>query len=94
MANKLIKIGNQDNQVTYDHVCDTMADRDNIPANQINLGSTVIILDDDDGNVAVYMAKSDKSWKLLATIAAPSEEEEEEEPLADNAQADDAVLNS
>lgn len=95
MANVLTKIGNQDNVATYEHVCDTKADLNNIPARQISLGSTAIVLEGESGNVEVYMAKSDKTWKLLASIASAEggEEEEEEEPLADNAQADDAVLN-
>ena len=93
MANKLTKVGTQDNQVTYEHVCDTMADVSNIPSNQINLGSTVIVLEGESGGVEVYMAKSDKTWKFLASIGGgTSEEEEEEEPLADSAQTDNATL--
>lgn len=80
MANKLIKIGNLDNQVTYDHVCDTMADRAKIPPEEINLGSTVIVLDGESGGVEVYMAKSDKTWKFLASIGGVEEEQQQEEP--------------
>ncbi len=80
MANKLIKIGNLDNQVTYDHVCDTMADRAKIPPKEINLGSTVIVLEGESGGVEVYMAKSDKTWKFLASIGGGEEEEQQEEP--------------
>lgn len=80
MANKLIKIGNLDNQVTYEHVCDTMADRAKIPLEEINLGSTVIVLEGESGGVEVYMAKSDKTWKFLASIGGGEEEQQEEEP--------------
>lgn len=79
MPNKLIKIGNLDNQVTYDHVCDTMADRAKIPPEEINLGSTVIVLEGESGGVEVYMAKSDKTWKFLASIGGGEEEEQQEE---------------
>ena len=79
MAHKLIKIGKLDNQVTYDHVCDTMADRAKIPPEEINLGSTVMVLEGESGGVEVYMAKSDKTWKFLASIGGGESDEEEEQ---------------
>ena len=57
----MIKCGDMDNVVTYQHVCDTTADMANIPSSQITLGSACIVLDGDSG-VEFYMAKSNKQW--------------------------------
>lgn len=66
MANKMIQRGNQDNSVTYTHVCDTKADMANIPSEQINLGSTCIVLEGENGDLEFHMAKSNKQWVQVA----------------------------
>lgn len=73
---KMTKVGNQDNVLTYEHVCDTTADLNNIDPEYINLGSVAIVLHGSAG-IEVYMADSNKQWVSL--IATPAEDEEEEE---------------
>ena len=72
---KMTKVGNQDNVLTYEHVCDTTADLNNIDPEYINLGSVAIVLHGSAG-IEVYMADSNKQWVSL--IATPAEEEEEQ----------------
>ena len=77
---KMTKVGNHDNVLTYEHVCDTTADLNNIDPEYINLGSTAIVLHGSAG-IEVYMADSNKTWvSLIATPAEDEEEEEEEQP--------------
>lgn len=61
MANVMTKRGNVENTITYEHVCDTTADMDNIDPRYITLGSVCIVLEGDVG-LEVYMAKSNKEW--------------------------------
>ena len=75
MANAMIKRGNEDNIVTYQHVCDTNGDMNNIPNDQITLGSTCIVLKGTAGGVEMYMAGSDKKWVSLMTSNSSSEDE-------------------
>lgn len=63
MANIMTKRGAQDNVVTYEHICDTAADMENIDPQYITLGSVCIVL---DGALEVYMANSKKEWIALA----------------------------
>lgn len=65
MANIMTKRGSQDNMVTYEHICDTRSDLEKIDPNYINLGSTAIVLQGEDG-VELYMATSTKTWVLLS----------------------------
>ena len=74
---KMTKVGNQDNILTYEHVCDTTADLNNIDPEYINLGSVAIVLHGSVG-IEVYMADSNKQWVSL--IATSAEDEEEEQP--------------
>ena len=67
MANIMTKRGSLDNIVTYEHYCDTKADLANIPENEITLGSTAIVLQDEDGALGVYIATSDKEWIAMMT---------------------------
>ena len=66
MANIMSKRGTQDNVITYEHYCDTKADLANIPKDQITLGSTAVVLQDEDGSLGVYIAGSDKQWIAVA----------------------------
>ena len=79
MSNKMTKRGSQDNAITYEHVCDTIADMANINPAEINLGSTCIVLEGDGGGLEVYMAKSNKEWVLLSGSASAEEPEEQPE---------------
>ncbi len=65
MANVMTKNGTMNNVATYEHVCDTKADMDNIDPRYITLGSVCIVLEGDVG-LEVYMAKSNKEWVQLA----------------------------
>lgn len=62
--NIMTKRGSEDNVVTYEHYCDTLADRDNIDPNYITLGSICIVIQGSNG-IDVYIAGSDKQWSLL-----------------------------
>lgn len=61
----MTKRGTLDNQVTYEHYCDSLSDLANIDPEQINLGSVAIILEGSNGTLEVYMAKTDKTWVKL-----------------------------
>lgn len=62
--NIMTKRGQQDNVVTYEHICDTTEDLNNIDEQYITLGSIAIVL---QGNVGLelYMATSTKEWIQL-----------------------------
>lgn len=65
--NIMTKRGQQDNIVTYEHICDTAADLSNIDDAYITLGSVAIVLTGASGGLEVYMANSSKQWVNLAT---------------------------
>ena len=68
------KRGQQDNIVTYEHICDTTADLATIDPKYVTLGSIALVLKGAAG-LEVYMATSTGEWvNLLGT----SEEEEDE----------------
>ena len=66
MAYSTTKRGSLDNIITYEHICDTTADLENIDPNQINLGSVAIVLQGENNNLEAYMANSQKEWILLS----------------------------
>lgn len=66
MANIMTKRGAQDNVITYEHYCDTKADLANIPKSQTTLGSTAIVLKDENDELGIYIAGSDKQWIPVA----------------------------
>lgn len=66
MANIMTKRGSQDNVITYEHYCDTKADLANIPKSQITLGSTAVVLKDENDELGIYIAGSDKQWVPVA----------------------------
>jgi len=45
----LSKIGNRDNVVTYEHICDTVADMPAIESHYITLGSVCLVLGGESG---------------------------------------------
>lgn len=63
--NILTKVGQQDNIVTYEHVCDTKADMANIERRYITLGTVCIVLTGESEGLEVYMADSNKEWHDL-----------------------------
>ena len=65
MANVMTKRGSLDNVVTFEHYCDTVADLQNIPKDQMSLGSVAIVLQGEDNGLEVYMATTGKQWVPL-----------------------------
>ena len=61
----MTKRGQKDNVVTYEHICDTIDDRDTIDPKYITLGSVAIVLKGTTG-LEIYMATSEKEWIALA----------------------------
>ena len=49
--NLMTKRGNLDNVVLYEHYCDEKSDLDNIPLDQINLGSIALVLKDENDSI-------------------------------------------
>lgn len=74
------KRGSLDNVVTYEHICDTTADLEDINPNYITLGSVAIVLEGEAG-LEVYMANSNKEW--IPLIGGTSDEDEDEDPEQD-----------
>ena len=75
MAWKVTQRGSLDNEIANTIFCDTMADRDAIPASEINLGTVAFVWE----NMQAFMANSQKQWKNFVTVATTSEEAQEEE---------------
>lgn len=65
MAAVMTNRGSQDNVITYGHFCDTHADMDKIEKKYVTLGSTCVVLDDEENNheLTFYLGKSDGTWK-------------------------------
>lgn len=59
MAYKMTKRGSLDNEITNEFFCDTIEDRDAIPASDINLGTIAIVL---KPGMQVFIADSNKEW--------------------------------
>lgn len=57
----MTKRGQQDNVITYEHMCDTTEDLANINPNYITLGSVAVVLQGDTG-LEIYLATSSKEW--------------------------------
>lgn len=59
---KLYKNGNYTTKnATFDYICDSVEDLENIPKSKSNLGSSAIIIDEEEG-VRVYMCNSKDIW--------------------------------
>lgn len=63
MSHIMTKRGSQDNIITYEHYCDTIADRDNISKEYVTLGSVCIVVEGESGGLEAYVANSNKEWK-------------------------------
>ena len=57
---KLLKENNNPNIPIYEHICETIADLENIPKNQINFGSIALVLS--DGAIDFFIANSKRKW--------------------------------
>lgn len=64
MSSIMTKRGNADNVITYEFVCDTIADLDAIDPQYITMGSVAIVIQGTTG-FEVYMANSSKQWVNL-----------------------------
>ena len=62
MASIMSKRGQQDNVVTFEHICDYIEDMDSIDKRYATLGSVAIIL---HPVLSVYMADSEGEWCSL-----------------------------
>ena len=67
MAYKLTKKGSLDNEITNEFWCDTVNDRDAIPASEINLGTVAVVL---KPAVQIFIADSSKQWNSMAPVEA------------------------
>lgn len=65
MAHIMTKDGSQQNIKTYEHICDTIADRDNIEEQYITLGTIALVLHGATGSMEFYIADSQKQWLSL-----------------------------
>ena len=65
MANIMTKVGQQDNVVTYEHICDQASDLTNINPDYVTLGSIALVLHG-TGGIEFYMADSNKQWVKLS----------------------------
>lgn len=61
----MTKRGNLDNIVTYEHICDTYEDLQNIDPKYATLGSTAIVINQEEG-LNAYMATSAGEWVSIA----------------------------
>ena len=61
--NVMTKRGQLDNVITYEHVCDTIADLNNVPFKESTIGSTAIVLQGASGSMEVYIANGAHEWK-------------------------------
>lgn len=70
MAYKMTKRGSLDNEITNEFFCDTIEDRDAIPASEINLGTIAIVL---KPGIQVFIADSNKEWCVFGAAEAETE---------------------
>lgn len=67
MAYKMTKRGSLDNEITNEFWCDTIEDRNAIPASMINLGSVAVVV---KPTIQVFIADSSKQWNSMASVQA------------------------
>ena len=90
MAYKMTKCGSLDNETTNEFWCDTIEDRDNIPAYDINLGTVAVIL---EPTMQVFIANSKKQWvDIIAGGGSNSSLDTASSPTVDQGRADSMVL--
>ena len=92
MAATMTKRGQQDNNITYEFICDTTADLNKIESKYTTMGSIAIVISGDSG-FEVYMANSQKQWISIGSGGSSnSEETAASSPTVDQGQADSMVL--
>ena len=64
----MTKRGNLDNIVTYEHICDTYEDLQNIDPKYATLGSTAIVINQEEG-LNAYMVTSTGEWVAIGTAS-------------------------
>ena len=74
MAQIMTKRGNLDNIVTYEFICDTLADLLAIEPEYVTMGSIATVISGDSG-FEVYMANSQKQWINLSGGSSAEEDE-------------------
>ena len=74
MPATMTKRGNADNVITYEFVCDTIADLDAIDPQYITMGSVATVISGTAG-FEVYMANSNKQWINLSGGSSAEEDE-------------------
>ena len=62
MAYAMTKRGSLDNCITYEFMCDTVADMNQIENEYRTLGSVAIVLNGESGSLEVYITDSSKEW--------------------------------
>ena len=72
MATIMTKRGQLDNVITYEHICDTVADMANINPSYVTLGSVCIVIKGENDDLEVYMADSKKEWKSVSSSSGES----------------------
>lgn len=78
MAYAMTKCGSLDNCVTYEFICDTVADMNAIENRYRTMGSVAVVIEGNAG-FEVYMANSQKQWVSLVISSTEEEGEGEEE---------------
>lgn len=88
MAHIMTKRGSVDNVITYEHICDTATDLNQIDPKEITLGSVAIVL---ENGLEVYMANSKKEWISLGGVSGGSSSGATS-PTVDQGTADNMIL--
>lgn len=96
MAYAMTKRGSQDNEVTYEFICDTLADMNAIENKYKTIGSIAIVLVGESGGLEVYITGSDKQWSALNSVGASGNDSEgiSSADLDAKADKDNTVLTS
>lgn len=71
MASVMTKYGEQDNVITYEFMCDTVADLNKIDPEYTTMGSVAIVINDFE----VYMANSQHKWINIGGGSSAEEDE-------------------
>lgn len=99
MAHVMTKQGSLDNVITYEFICDALADMNAIENKYRTIGSVAIVLQG-SGGLEVYMANSQKEWINLGIMDSNSSDDNNNNnnqnsavsPTVDQGTADNMVL--
>ena len=70
MAYAMTKQGSLDNCVTYEFICDTIADMNAIENRYRTIGSVAVVLTGEGGGMEAYITGSNKQWNNLGSLGA------------------------